>query len=130
MKKTIKEELEEQYLRAVLLNDENLLIYTENEETKDKVDVKVRYIEYDTIVERYITSITKKEFLTKRNDLLEINDEHTAIAIFKEENKELVLNRIYMLDTHYYNIEDFLDLEYKRYFPKNNITAQLVKKRG
>ena len=130
MRKNIKEELEEKYLRAVLVNDENLLIYTDNEYKENRVDIKVRYVDKNKIIEQYISSLTKEEFLTKREKLVEINEAHTAIAIYKERDKNLVLDRLYMLDTHDFDIPDFVDIEYKMYFPENTISETLVKKRG
>ncbi len=130
MRKNIKEELEEKYLRAVLVNDENLLIYTDNEYKENRVDIKVRYVDKNKIIEQYISSLTKEEFLTKREELVEINEAHTAIAIYKERDKNLVLDRLYMLDTHDFDIPDFVDIEYKMYFPENTISETLVKKRG
>ena len=130
MRKNIKEELEEQYLRAVLINDDNLLIYTENEYVDNRVDMKVRYVDRNRIIEQYITSFTREEFLTKRDELIEINDDRTAIATYKEQDEQLKLDRLYMLDTHWFGASDFIDLEYNRYFPENNLSYELIKKIG
>ncbi len=130
MRNNIKEELEEMYLRSVLINDNSLLIYTENEYVENRIDLKVRYVERNKIIEQYITSLTKEEFETKREDLIEINEAHTAIAVYKENEEGLKLDRLYMLDTRNFDIPDFVDIEYKMYFPENNISTQLVKKRG
>jgi hypothetical protein len=132
MRKNIKEELEEKYLRAVLINDENLAIYTDNEYVENRVDLKVRYVDKNKIVEQLVTSLTKEEFLTKREELLEVNEAHTAIAVYKEDKDSLILDRLYMLDTHYFAIADFMDIQYNMYFPEHNntMTDELVKKRG
>ena len=132
MRKNIKEELEEKYLRTVLINDENLAIYTENEYVENRVDLKVRYVERNKIIEQLVTSFTKEEFLTKRDKLLELNEAKTAIAIYKENEDSLILDRLYMLDTHYFAIPDFMDIQYNMYFPENEnaMTYELVKKRG
>ena len=130
MKKTIKEKLEEKYLRTVLVNDNALLIYTENEFVEGRVDIKVRYVDRNIIKEQYITSISLQDFKTNRDNLIEINKERTAIATYKiDENNNQRLDRLYMLDTHSFDIADFADIEYKMYFPENDLSFELIKKK-
>ena len=94
MKKTIKEELSEQYLRAYLANDNALIIYTENDIDDNLVDVKVRYIKRKTIIEDYLTSITMDDFKHRRSNFIRTNEDKTAIAIFKKEEDSYQLEKI------------------------------------
>ena len=112
MKKTIKEDLEEKYKKIVLINDNNLLIYTNNEIDPNKIDIRLRYIENNTIIEVLITSILEKDL----KELLKINDK--AIAVLKRREEQLVLDRLYVIDKHEFSLEDFIDIEYESAFSK------------
>jgi len=118
MKKTIREELSEKYLRASLVKDNALVIYTENETSEYLVDVKVRYIKENTIREEYLTSITIDDFRNRRNQLIVINDEKTEISIFRHEDDFYQLDKIYSLETYYYEPPYILQKKKEQYFEK------------
>ena len=134
MKRTIREDLEEKYIRTVLIDDNHLLIYTENEYTQNKVDVRVRTVEGCAIRDHYITSMTMKDFKERRQDLIEVNKDITAIAAYRidEDNKKR-LDNLYIFDVNEYAIPDFIDIQYSQYFPEYEVSlmdAVVVKKRG
>ena len=129
MRKTIKEELEEKYIKAVLINDNALLIYTENEYDNNYVDIKLRYVSNGMIKENFLLKLSKDEFLN-HDYMLQFNEEKTAIAIYKVENEELELNRLYSLETHMFATDEFLDIEYRQMFSKKESTPKKIVKKG
>ena len=130
MKKTIREDLEEKYRRAVLVNDNALLIYTESETIENRMDVRLRYVDNNTIKEQYLTHMTRKEFETQREERIEINEQRNAIAMYKIEGDDVILTRLYKIEEHTFAIEEFLDLEYKKWFSNHELSYELKKKRG
>lgn len=127
MKKTILEERRVSVLREVLINENTLLLYKQNEKEKDKVDIFVRFIEQGSIREHFLTSLPKEKLFI---GLMEISKDGKGIATYKEEGEDFVLDRVYDTETHSFAVSDFIDLEYKKLFPYNEISPQLVKKRG
>lgn len=133
MKRTIKEDLEEKYIRAVLIDDNHLLIYTENEYTENKVDVRIRTVEGGAIRDHFITSMPMKYFRERRQDLIEVNKDITAIAAYRidEDNKKRLEN-LYIFNVDDSVIPEFMDIQYSQYFPEYEVSLMdaVVKKRG
>ena len=113
MKKTIKEELNEKYIRVELVNDNALLIYTESETIENRVEVKLRYIENQAIKEQQLTTLSKKDFQTRKEELIHINSERNAIAIFNETEG---LDKVYSTEFNTFFVEDFAELGYATLF--------------
>ena len=118
MKNTIREELSEKYLRASLINDNALVIYTESEKSDYLVDVKIRYIKGNTIKEDCLTSITFDDFKRKRNRLIKVNDEKTEIIIMKSVDNSYQLDKIYSLETYYFEAPYLLQQRKEQPFDK------------
>ena len=123
MKKTIIEDFRERYLKSIFIHDNALLIFRKSENDDTKIEVAVRFVDNNVIKEQVLTTLDKSETDSK---LVEINDTGTAIAIYKKENEERHLDRIYSLEDHFFALDDFMDLEYQRLFPEK----QAIKKRG
>ena len=123
MKKTIIEDFRERYLKSIFIHDNALLIFRKSENDDTKIEVAVRYVDNSTIKEQLLTTLDKSETDSK---LVEINDAGTAIAIYKMENEERKLDRIYSLEDHFFALDDFLDLEYQKLFSEK----PAIKKRG
>jgi hypothetical protein len=127
MKKNILDEMGVKVLRQVLMGENSLLLYKENEKDKTKVDICVRFIEYDSIKEHHIVTLPKDKLFI---GLMEFSRDGKAIAIYKEVPEGFQLQRVYDMETHSFGISDFLDLEYKKSFPYNELSPQFIKKRG
>ncbi len=100
MKRTIREDIEEKYLRTVLVNDNALLIYTEDENNPDRINVRVRYVDGSVIRENRITNLTREQFETKRNVLLEFNSDRSALAVYREFDDNISLDIVYDFKEH------------------------------
>ena len=122
MKKTIKEEQERIIIREEILDDNSLMQY-EFDKNINKVVLVVRFVKNNTIKEHVLTTMTLKEYTDELNRLVKINVNNTAIALFKKEAheayNEYTLYNCYKLKEHDFSLVDFVDLEYKKYFPNN-----------
>ena len=116
MKKTIKEELETKYLKQELVNDNTLLLYEQL--TDDLIEVKMRYIDFNRLKELSVAHLSLEEYV--EGNSLRVNDNNTALAIFKKIDKEERLSDMYDLETHCKACSDLLDWSYNIKFNKDN----------
>ncbi len=126
MKKTIREDLEEKYLRTVLVNDNALLVYTEDENNPDRIQVKVRYIKGSAIREDRITDLTREQFETKRSLLFEYNEDRSKLAVYREQDERIELDIVYDFETHCSYTTHMAEMAYDNWFP--NSKGQYVRK--
>ena len=125
MKNNIKEDLETEYLKQELINDNTLLLY---EQVDDSIYVKMRFIERNKINEVNITILSVDEY--NMGDRVRINEDKTALAVFRKISDMDVLTEVYDLETHYCGIRDFLDCEYNlRFSDQVDECLRLVKKK-
>lgn len=130
MKKTIKEDNERKILKQEYLSENSLLEYIEE---KDKVFICVRYIENsyfeNGIKEMVVAVLSKEEYETELNNIIEISENNNAIAVFKKRKKdnteEYYLEKVCMLDEHKSESSDFVDCAYALYFPGKKLGQYL-----
>ena len=127
MKKNIVDEMLVRFLWWNIIGDNALLVYKQNEKEEDKVDICFRYIESNSIKEQFITTVPKSKM---HRGLVEINPTKTAIAVYQETEEGYQLTRVYSILDHSFESPEFIDLEYKKNFPENELSPQLIKKRG
>ena len=127
MKKTIREDIEEQYLRTVLINDNALLIYTEDENNPDRINVRVRYVDGSVIREGRVANLTREQFATKRNMFFELNSDRTALAVYREQDEGMELDFVYDLNKHIHITTHDAEPAYSVLFQKNK-KGQYVRK--
>ena len=120
MKKNIKEELETKYLKEDLVNDNTLLLYEQVEE--NRIAVKMRFIEFDRLKEKHITNLTPEEFAA--GDRIQLNEDKTALAVFKKYKGREILYNFFDLETHYAASPDYMDFAYNTKF-KNKVDNYL-----
>lgn len=128
MKSTIKQVIEEQYLAAELLNDNALLLYSENQNS-DLIDIKIRYVDHRAIKDQLIASVKRKS-LTQGQTIVGVNHNQTAIAIFQRQEKDEKLVRLYSIEDHSFSQDDFIEVEYSQLFEKSPKILDLEMKRG
>ena len=116
MKSTIKQVIEEQYLASELLNDNALLLYSENQNS-DLIDIKIRYVDHRAIKDQLIASVKRKS-LTQGQTIVGVNHNQTAIAIFQRQEKDEKLVRLYSIEDHSFSQDDFIEVEYSQLFEK------------
>ena len=124
MKKTIKEDLETKYLKEELVNDNTLLLYEIL--GKNNILLKMRYIGRNTLKETNIINLTLEEYMSGK--VVRLNEDNTALAIFKNEDDKEVLTQVYDLETHYSTCLDFMDILYNKKF-KDKVDHYLVLKK-
>lgn len=127
MKKTIREDIEEKYLRTVLVNDNALLIYTEDENNPDRINVRVRYVDGSVIKDGRVTNLTREQFETKRNVFLELNSDRTALAVYRERDEKIELDFVYDLERHSHITTHDAEPAYRVMFQKDK-KGQYVRK--
>ena len=120
MRKTIKEDSERLLLEQKYLDYNNLLEYQINGQN---VSLVVRYVEMNKIHEITLITMNFDDYLNELQNIVKINDDNTAVAIFKKENEDdYWLYDIYKAEDHSLGYLDFLDIEYDKYFNKKNKT--------
>ncbi len=129
MKKTIREDQERFIMKSELLNDNTLLEYVAEH---GNMIVGVRYIEspISGIKEDILINMDIVEFMKHQEELLEINEDKTGIAIFKP-SEEGYYSLIDVYDTveHQFGIQDFIDLEYEKRFKDKPLVGQYYKRK-
>lgn len=113
MKKTIKDDQERIILGQQYLDDNNLLEYRVDDR---EISLSVRYIENNKINEIILTKMLYEDYINDLNNLVKINDNNTAVAIYKRNNNEYYLRNIYKTEDHSLSCSDFIDIEYDMYF--------------
>ena len=127
MKKTIREDIEEKYLRTVLINDNALLIYTEDENNPDRINVRVRYVDSSVIKDGRVTNLTREQFETRRNIFLKLNSDRTALAVYREQDEGMELDFVYDLIDHTHYTTHDAEPAYNVMFRKDD-QSQYVRK--
>ena len=127
MKSTIKQVIEEQYLASELLNDNALLLYSENQNS-DLIDIKIRYVDHRAIKDQLIASVKRKS-LTQGQTIVGVNHNQTAIAIFQRQEKDEKLVRLYSIEDHSFSQDDFIEVEYSQLCEKSPKILDLEMKR-
>ena len=129
MKKTIKEDQNRLILESELLNDNTLLEYTADQ---GYMIVGIRYVEspISGIKEHVLIKMDIADFLKHKEELIEINEDHSAIAIFTPQGDEYVLRGVYNAVSHGFETPEFIDLEYKKAFPSQPMERNFVKKKS
>ena len=126
MKKTIREEIEEKYLRTVYVNDNALLIYTEDENNPDRINLRVRYVKGSAIRENRIATLTREQFETKRSLMFEFSQDGQKMAVYREEDEKFHLDMVYDFETHCSYTTHMAEMAYDSVFP--NHKSQYVRK--
>ena len=116
-------------MQSELINDNALLEYTADH---GYMMVTVRYVNSTTsgIREHVLIRMNIVEFMKHQQHLLQMNEDHSAIAIFKPTKDGYALDGIYNTQEHEFGMPDFLDLEYKKAFSKGTIEKTYIKKIG
>ena len=125
MKKTIKEELNRQILKQTLINDNTLL---EIESNKRNIIISVRFVEGLGIKEHVLTHMDVAVFTDHIDEIIQFNEDKSAIAIFQLVDGVLVLANVYDTLKHQFAISDFIDIVYRLKFPDKPLNKQLMKK--
>ena len=123
MEKTISDDLNREVVYSKLINDNTLLEYSVKEGV---FYITVRFIEYSSIKEHVLTVLSSD----KMNNIFQIinfNEDNTAIAIFKETEEGFQLNGVYDTEEHSYESGDFMDIMYEKKFNKK-LDKRLIKK--
>ena len=125
MKKNISEEMLVRFEWTTLIDDNALIIYRQNEEDKDKVDICLRYVEHNSIKDQFLITLPREKMF---RDFIEVNEDNTAIAIYEEKDNQKVLSRVYKIEDHSFGIPEFLDLEYKQLFPPRKEKPKVIRR--
>ncbi len=125
MKRTIKEERETEIIKEEFLDENSLLQY--KKDNNNNFEVVIKYITKNQIHEQFLARI---ENSNPNKTLLQLNEDSTAIAIFKKYDNAYQLKRLYKVRTHSFAHSEFLDIVYPNFFSKTKLDShlQLVKK--
>ena len=128
MEKTIKKDRERFVLKEELVNDNTLLEYTYE---GMNIHIGVRYVDSPVggIKETHLCTIHVHDYQDMVPDLIRINDDRNAIAVFKRTDKGLQLDRLYDAESHGFVVDDFRDQQFKEKFPYKPLPEQLLKKK-
>ncbi len=125
IKKTIKEDQKRLILKSEMINDNALLEYTADQ---GKMIISVRYVDLSKIKEDIILSMDIVEYMKHQDNLIEFNEDKSAIATFKPVEEGYAIHNVYDTVDHEYSIPEFADLEYKKRFNKELIREYLKQK--
>ena len=108
MRKTIKADKEERVISDFFVSDNALIEYRQKDD--NTVHAVVRYVEHSSIKEvtLYIAKMGEEIYS------IDISDDSTAIAVFKQEGEDKRLVRFYDVEEHMTETSDFMDLAYNR----------------
>ena len=126
MKKTIREDQKRLILKSEFLNDNTLLEYVADQ---GRMVVGVRFIESPLkgIKEHIILNMDIVEYMKHSDELIEVNEDKTAIATFQPTTEGYVLQDVYDTVEHQFGYQEFVDLEYKKRFPTKPLKGQYIK---
>ncbi len=125
MKKTIKEDQKRLILKSEMINDNALLEYTADQ---GKMIISVRYVDLSKIKEDIILSMDIVEYMKHQDNLIEFNEDKSAIATFVPTEEGYAIHNVYDTVEHEYGIPEFVDLEYKKRFNRKLIREYLKQK--
>ena len=126
MKKTIREDQERMILESTLLNDNTLLEYTADH---GRMVVGVRFVDSPLtgIKEHILLNMNIVEYMKNKEELIEINEDSSAIATFTPTEEGFVLKDVYDTIEHQFGYQEFVELEYKKRFPNKPLKGQYIK---
>ena len=109
-------------LKTELINEKTIIIYEELDD--NRVSVIMRYVKNRRTVDVYLSIITKEEYLD--GNCVRINEDATALALFRNKNNEEVLERFFYLDNYSTVTPDFMDLAYNDTFTNSRVNEDLI----
>ena len=125
MKKTLKEDLDRIIVKEELIGDNNLIQY-EYDWKQDTILLGVRFVAGTSIKEHIIKQMTVHEYASELHEIVRFNEDKSAIAIFKKQDENYILDKCYDLNEHAFASIEFMDLEYNQRFPKNPVNEKFV----
>ncbi len=125
MKRTIKEDQERFILKSEMINDNSLLEYTADQ---GKMIISVRFVDSSKIKENIILSMDIVEYMKHQENLIEFNEDKSAIAVFKPTTEGYSISYVYDFIEHQSASPEFIDLEYENRFGKKLIKRYLKQK--
>lgn len=128
MKKTIKEDQERFVMQSELLNDNTLLEYVADH---GYMVVGVRFIESPLkgMKEHILLNMDIVEYMKHRAEVIQINEDKSAIATFRPTDDGYVLEDVYDTIEHQFGYQEFIDLEYQKRFPEQPLKGQYYKRK-
>ena len=126
MKKTIKEDQERLILQSELLNDNTLLEVVADH---GNMVVGVRFVDSPLtgLREHILIKMDIVEYMKHQDNLMEINEDRTSIAIFTPAEEGYVLKDVYDTLEHQFGYQEFVDIEYRKRFPNKPLKGQYLK---
>ena len=119
MENKIKDDLNRKILYQRLINDNTLLEYVLK---NDKVLVCIRFVESPTSgIKEHVLKILEDDEIDTVNNSIVVNEDNSAIAIFKKGNNKYQLNGVYYTDEHAFIPCDFVDIAYKEKFSEKKL---------
>ena len=115
MEKDIKKDSNRSILNSFYINDNTLLEYEINGE---EVLFNVRFVENRAIHEHILGKVNIVEFFEHLDDIIQLNEDHSAIAFYQKDGDEYRLFRLYDTKEHLFALDDFMEEEYQKYFEK------------
>ncbi len=112
MKKTIKEELNKEYIIYQEYLDDNSLL-KQRLESNGNIEIVIQYIENSKIQENYIMTINNHS-----KQYYQISEDNSAIAVYQQENQHLSLQKVYDVKRHRMIWEEYADIFYEQKFQK------------
>ena len=67
------------------------------------------------------------EYMKNKEELIEINEDSSAIATFTPTEEGFVLKDVYDTIEHQFGYQEFVELEYKKRFPNKPLKGQYIK---
>jgi len=115
MEKDIKKDSNRSILNSFYINDNTLLEYEINGE---EVLFNIRFVENRAIHEHILGKVNIVEFFEHLDDIIHLNEDHSAIAFYQKDGDEYRLFRLYDTKEHLFALDDFMEEEYQKYFEK------------
>lgn len=120
MESTVKADQNRKIIRRKYLNDNALLeIIQKIENNMDQFRIVLRYVKEQTIKEVYLTDLTLNEYLEELSERVEINEDNSAIAIFRKIKDGYQLDKVYDVLEYSFVPSDFLDVAYSLKFKES-----------
>ena len=93
--------------------------------------VGVRFVESPLtgLREHILIKMDIVEYMKHQENLMEINEDKTSIAIFTPTEEGYVLKDVYDTVEHQFGYQEFVDIEYKKRFPNKSLKGQYLKEK-
>lgn len=126
MKKSIRDDRKREVFSSEYLND-NALLELRFVENRD-VAYCIRYVDAKekSIKEDFLTQMSIYDYVSERADLVKVSEDASTIAIFKKVEEGFQLAKIYDTKKHEFAMEEFMDIEYEKKFPKHPLNKQFI----